>query len=370
MAINISEFKNTKHTGLKIHQDGITFLFDIRVFGKRKRTKWKASILHGKSDRLKTAYNELEAFRKKIERQSTITANMDATVDDYWQKLKVVKAWKPELIRNYDYYYNKHLFKLAHIKISKIKPSNFTDLNISLKSYALATQKKAYEILKPIFDLAVEDEIIVKSPIKQSHIPVRKQIEEKKIIADATQKYKVIYYTIHRLYGTDELVKVGDKEINCTVNPHHRALFLFGFYGRRLNEVTSLQWSDINFNDNSYIVRGSNSKVNTDMKFALPRDVREALLEFVSDSGNVFHIKHTKDHYPKIRLLSGIDDFSFHWMRNLAVSALSAMGASLGDLTALLGHNDSGTLKKYLSLQRQSATENTNELSNKLLNIK
>ncbi len=103
------------------------------------------------------------------------------------------------------------------------------------------------------------------------------------------------------------------------------------------------------------------------MTFALARDVRDALLEFVDTRGNVFMIKHTKDHYPKIRLISGIEEFTFHWMRNLSVSALSAMGASLGDLTALLGHNDSSTLKKYLSLQRETATRNTNDISAKLL---
>lgn len=367
MAINVSEFQNTKHTGLKIHNDRITFLFDIRVLGKRHRRKWKANKLHSKSDRLKTAYNKLESFRDEIEHKNTITANVDATVNEYWEKLKIVKGWKPELIKNYNYYYDKHLSVLSNIKIVKIKPSHFTDLNVSLNSYALATQKKAYEILKPLFDLAVEDEIIIKTPIKKSHIPVRKQLEEKKIVTDASLKYRKIHSAIHQLYGIDEVVKVGDVNIKCTVNPHHRALFLFGFYGRRLKEVTSLQWKDINFKNNSYIIRGSNSKVNTDMNFALPSDVREALLEFVTDSENVFHIKHVKDHYPKIRLLSGIDDFSFHWMRNLSVSALSAMGASLGDLTALLGHNDSSTLKKYLSLQRESATKNTNELSNKLL---
>lgn len=108
------------------------------------------------------------------------------------------------------------------------------------------------------------------------------------------------------------------------------------------------------FCDSEYIVRGSNSKVNTDMTFALARDVRDALLEFADTRGNVFMIKHTKDHYPKIRLASGIEEFTFRWMRNLSVNALSTMDASLGDLTALLlGHNDSSTIKKYLSLQRE-----------------
>ncbi len=62
-------------------------------------------------------------------------------------------------------------------------------------------------------------------------------------------------------------------------------------------------------------------------------------------------------HYDKIRLITGIEEFSFHWMRNLSVSALSSMGASLTDLTAMLGHQDSGTLKKYLSLQRDASTK-------------
>ena len=36
----------------------------------------------------------------------------------------------------------------------------------------------------------------------------------------------------------------------------------------------TLQWEDINFETSEYIVRGSNSKVNTDMTFSLARDVR------------------------------------------------------------------------------------------------
>lgn len=368
MAINLSEFAPTKHTGLKIHNDGITFLFDIRIAVSRIRKQWKANQAHNKADRLKTAYLALEAFKIDMEHKKTLTADVNATVYDYWTKLKAVKGWKNELIRNYDYYYNKHLSKLSGIKIKDVKSAHFTSLNVSLKDFAPATKKKAYEILKPLFDLAVEDEIISKSPIKRSHIPVRKQLEEKKIVTNAVDKYKNIHATLHQLFGSDDLVVVDDKiKIQCTNNPHHRALFLFGFYGRRLQEVLTLQWNDINFNSNEYTVRGSNSKVNTDMTFSLPLDVREALLEFQSTNGNVFNIKHTKDHYPKIRLVSGIDEFTFHWMRNLSVSALSSMGASLGDLTAMLGHTDSSTLKKYLSLQREASTAVTNKLSAKLL---
>jgi integrase len=368
MAIKLSEFKSTKHTGLKIHSDGITFLFDIRIVGERSRKQWKANQAHTKADRLKTAYIALEAFRVDTEHKKTLTADANATVNDYWTRLKSVKGWKDGLVRNYDYYYNKHLIQLSKIKVKDIKPAHFTSLNVTLKDFAPATRKKAYEILKPLFDLAVEDEIIVKTPIKKSHIPVRKQLEEKKIITDAATKYNTLHLTIHQLFGSDDLVVIDEKRtIQCTHNPHHRALFLFGFYGRRLQEVLTLQWSDINFNSSEYTIRGTNSKVNTDMTFSLTSDVKDALLEFNATSGNVFNIKHTKDHYPKIRLVSGIEEFTFHWMRNLAVSALSSRGVDLTHLTAMLGHTDSSTLKKYLSLQRVASTIVTNDMSAKLL---
>lgn len=368
MAIDMTEYKKTKHTGLKVHKDGISYFFDVRIDGKRYRQLWKSNPVHTKPDRLKTAYEALEKFKIDTIHENTIEADTNATVLDYWTKLKAVKGWTETRIQNYDYYYNKYLTQLSSIKVKDVKPAHFTSLNVSLQSLATGTKKRAYEILKPLFELAIEDEIIAKSPIKKSHIPVRKQLEEKKMITDAVTKYKVLHTTLHQLYGSDDIVVVSDgKNIQCSDNPHHRALFLFGFYGRRLQEVLNLQWEDIDFDNNEYIVRGKNSKVNIDMKFTLPSDVKKALLTFQAMSGNVFHIKHTKDHYPKIRLLSGLDEFTFHWMRNLAVSALSAQGVDSTHLSAMLGHTDTATVKQYLSLQRETSSAHTLDVSKRLL---
>ena len=371
MAIKLSDYTTTKHSGLKVHKDGITFLFDIRVDGKRTRKQWKSKPSHTKGDRLKIANLELEKFKEKVLHQYSIVADMEATVLDYWIKLKATKNWKLELESKYEYYYSKHLYKFSKLKIKDIKPAHFTSLNVSLNHLAPRTQKKAYEILQPLFALAVEDEIIDKSPIKKSHIPVRKQIEEKKIITNAEEKYRIIYQAINQLFGSEDIIKIDeDRTIKCHSNPHHKALFLFGFHGRRRGEVVNLNWEDISFDTDTYIVRGENSKVNTDMVFALPQDVKEALSQFQSTTGKVFNVSVVYKHYPKIRLITGIEEFSFHWMRNLAVSALSSIGAGLTHLTAMLGHTDSSTLKKYLSLQREASTTVTNELSTRLLSEK
>ena len=45
-------------------------------------------------------------------------------------------------------------------------------------------------------------------------------------------------------------------------------------------------------------------------------------------------------------------------MRNLLASALAGKDVvDVSDLSALFGHNDTGTLKKYLSLQREQSSK-------------
>jgi len=354
MAINTKDYHTTKHTSVKIHTDKIRFLLDMVIEGKRYRRVFKSNPNHIAKDRLKTAYMMCEAFKDEIEHKMSISADTDATVDDYWEKVKAVKGWKGRLVKKYDYYYSKHLSKFSKKKIRDIKPSNFTTLNAELKSKNLAprTQLEAYEVLKPIFDLAVEDEIIKVSPIKKSHVPKRKQLEEKKIVTDAEAKYRKVYEAINTLFQD---------------NPHHRAAFLLGFHGRRLQETLSLEWTDIDFENKSYIVRGQHSKVNTDMRFTLPDDIADALYEFRDTSGKIFTVKSLDCHHQKIRNYTGIQEFSFHWMRNLSVSALAAMGVEITHLSAMLGHTDGSTIRKYLSLQRESSTAVTNEASQRLL---
>jgi len=366
MAIDKKSYTKTRYTSIKVHKDGIKFWFDFTLDGKRYSKLWNSNINHTKADRLKSSYMELERLKGEIVHASSITADMSATVNTYFENLKT--KWKGETLKKYEFYHAKYIQdSIGKLKIKDVKAAHFTSFNKTISHLAPSTRKRAYEILQPLFRLAVEDEIIVRSPIKAIHIPVRNQLSEKKVVTDAVTKYKIIYKTINTLFNSEELVVLEDKKtIQCAVNPHHRAIFLFGFHGRRVNEVLSLEWTDIDFVNNQYRVRGENSKVNTDMVFSLPSDIREALSTFAS-TGRVFNINEVQHYYKSIRKISGINEFTFHWMRNLSVSALSSMGVDLTHLTAMLGHTDSSTLKKYLSLQREASTAVTNDMSAKLL---
>ena len=368
MAIDKKSFTKTRYPNIKIHKDGIKFWFDFTINGTRYSKLWESNPRPTKADRIRSAQNQLQVFRNEVMHQDTITANADATVGDYWIKLKSIKDWKPYMVKEYDHYFKKNLTKLSDIKIKDLKSAHFTSLNATLKHLSTRSQRKAYEILQPLVDLAIEDEIIFKSPIKKSHVAKRKSLEEKKIITGAADKYRTIHAAIHRIYGTTDLIVIDENtKIQCRISPVYRAAFLFCFFGRRVGEALQLQWEDIDLDRNSYTVRGHTSKVNTDMTFALPSDIKDALLEFQDATGDVFPFKSIDRQYYKIREATGINEFTAHWMRNLSVSALASIGTPITDLSAMLGHNDAGTIRKYLSLQREASTLTTNKASKKLL---
>lgn len=358
MAINTSDYQPTVHVGLFQHiNDKSKFIFDFYIDGKRYRKTWKGSPLHKGKDAIKQAYNALELYIENKKQELQLTVDASSTVNDYYDILsdekERSKSWNAERVYRNNLFYNKYIRdSFGTKKIKDVKAVDFTQFNATLDHLSTRSKKVAYELLVPTFNRAVEDDLIKISPIKKSHIPKRNQLSEKRIVTDAESKYRAIHKAIMDVFED---------------NPHHRALFLFGFHGRRLNEVVTMKWEDINFNNGKYIIRGENSKVDTDMQFALPVDVAEALSHFRDTKGDVFTIKRVETLYNKIRQASGVEEFTFHWMRNLSVSALSSMGVEAIHLSAMLGHTDAGTLRKYLSLQREKSTVATLEASSLLL---
>lgn len=389
MAINTTDYKPTKYDGVLIHKtDSNKFLTDVTVGAKRYRRKFTIKDAHTSKDREKKAYEYVLSMTEKLSQDLGLTVDAQSTVNSYYDKLSQSKykkltesdvealrdvnkkykefslieietivnassSWSKERRYRNDLFYDKYIRSgLGTKAIRDVTGADLSKLNESLSLLAKRSQKVAYELLVPVFNLAIEDDLIITTPIKKSHIPKRNQQSEKKVVTDAVNKYRAIHKAILDVFKD---------------NHHHRALFLFGFHGRRLNEVVTLQWNDIDFSNGNYVVRGENSKVDTDMQFTLPLDVSEALSHFRDIKGDVFNIKRVETLYSKIRTASGIEEFTFHWMRNLAVSALSSMGVEATHLSAMLGHTDAGTLRKYLSLQREQSTSATLEASSKLL---
>jgi len=361
MAISLKDYTVTKHKGLYIHkQDPNKFLFNFRLNGKTTRKVFRTSPSLGKADKLKRAYAELEKLKGVKDRVSNSGGDLNATIDEYFDKLQAMTERNEDTRKAYELYYKKYIqTAIGKMKIVNVAPTHITTIMTSVRNLSNSSRQKAMAILVPIFKLAIDEELIQFSPIKSIHKVKRKQIEEKKIITDAETKYKKVHDAINTVFADNHKI---------------RALFLFGFNGRRKTEALQLKWSDIDFANDSYTIRGENSKINTDMTFKLPPEAKDALLQckrfsdyiFASNRNPSKPISEIREHVAKVRAVT-YPEYNFHWMRNLAVSALSSMGVEAIHLSAMLGHTDTHTVKQYLSLQREKSSAHALDASQRLL---
>ena len=68
-----------------------------------------------------------------------------------------------------------------------------------------------------------------------------------------------------------------------------REIFMFLMHGRRFGEVVTLEWSDINFEENIYTVRALNNKARVDMIYHLSHRLKETLESIgIKQSGYIF----------------------------------------------------------------------------------
>ncbi|MCX6074530.1 MAG: tyrosine-type recombinase/integrase [Campylobacterales bacterium] len=358
--------KGKEIPSLKIHKsDDFKFMFDLRVNGVRHR---KTVTIDGatKGRRIELARFALEQYitteSKPI--SSSTTANPMMSINDYFERLKLIKRnnWSEGHLLNLISFFTNHIKPIIGDKaISIVKPSDLTTIGANVSHLSKRMQKRMVEVLHPLFELAIEDESIEISPIKKTHRITRNLVEEKRVILNAVDKYRKVNQSIHRVFKD---------------NPTMRAIFLFGFYGRRKNEVLSLTWDNVDLDTNTFIIPREKSKIGVDLEFTLSDDIKEALIEIVRYTGKeglVFKSPRggeygdISDHVNTIKTDSGIEEFGYHWMRNLAVSALSSQGVDAIHLSALLGHTDTNTVKQYLSLQRKESSGMMQEVSKGLL---
>ena len=71
-------------------------------------------------------------------------------------------------------------------------------------------------------------------------------------MTNATELFKKVYAGINAYYHD---------------NPYYRALFLFGFTGRRKSEILNLKWENIDFTHNYYWIE--DTKTDDQQKYQL-----------------------------------------------------------------------------------------------------
>ena len=377
MAINLQDFKATKYPNLyksiKSHEkNGFKYLLWAKIDGKLH----KRILGYSKKDNLtdRSANLKADAYKQELEEGYTPTKaiKLDALSKLYFESLKDTD-WceaKKNIYNRYlgtykednktpkkvtrrpteDEQKRQKIFdknKIGHRSLDSIKEMHIEKILREMHKQGLKprTQKTIIEVLKPMFNFAVKNKIIRDNPARDITVKVPSQ---KKIVTNATDLFKRVYAGINAYYHD---------------NPYYRALFLFGFTGRRKGEILNLKWENIDFVHNYYWIE--DTKTDDQQKYQLPPYLIEPLQEIIDDrKGLVFKspitgkkIINIDRQMRQLKKFLELDNLSMHYMRNILVSALAEQQVEAITLSGILGHKDPNTINKYLSINHYKSSQ-------------
>jgi len=390
MAIKLSEFrKSTYKAGGKIIE--VPNLYESIKSDKIKGRKYLARFrLNDKIATKILGYSKkngttilspreagklLELYKGDLEAGYTSSSNitLDKLFEFYFETLDTSKQWTHKKAYIYNHYigtfknanvppkkitrqptkeeqerqkvYNKN--KIGNKKIEKIREMDIQNILNKMVTQGLSprTRKSVMEVLHPLFKFANTNKYLRDNPTIGITVKVPSQ---KKIVTNATELFKKVYAGINAYYHD---------------NPYYRALFLFGFTGRRKDEILSLKWENIDFTHNYYWIEYT--KTDDQQKYVLPPYTIEPL-QAIKDNrkGLVFKslitgkkIVNIDRQMRQLKKFLELDSLSMHYMRNILVSALAEQQVEAITLSGILGHKDPNTINKYLSINHYKSSQ-------------
>lgn len=152
-------------------------------------------------------------------------------------------------------------------------------------------------------------------------------------------------------------------EVDCSYL--HLVVVLALSTGGRFSEIMNLKWSDVNFERS--VLHFMETKNGDNRSVALSKYPYEVLKEHSKvrqlKSNYVFPRKDGKapldirKKWDKAVLNSGIKDFHFHDLRHTAASNLAMCGATLVEISDILGHKTMQMVKRYSHLTHKHTAE-------------
>lgn len=361
MAIKLSEFKkSTYKAGGKVievpnlyeslsvdKQNGCKYLARFKI-GEKVYTK---VLGYSKKNGVvtlspKEAGKLLETYKSDLEAGYTSSSNitLDRLFELYFETLDTSKQWTHKKKYIYELYIKGGLGKKKIENIREMDMQNILN-KMNAKGLSPRTRKSVMEVLNPLFKFATTNKYLRDNPTLGITVKVPSQ---KKIVTNATDLFKRVYAGINAYYHD---------------NPYYRALFLFGFTGRRKSEILTLKWQNIDFTHNYYWIE--DTKTDDQQKYELPPYLIEPLQAIKDDrKGLVFksHVTGEKivnvdRQMRQLKKFLQIETLSMHYMRNILVSALAEQGIEAITLSGILGHKDPNTINKYLSINHYKSSQ-------------
>ncbi len=333
--------------GLKANKDFTKFYYRFKIEGKEYVTTidYRDKAWDKKTRKTNATIEAIKYKKSKAEWDMDFTTDtkFKTLADEYMKnKWDMSTKWSDEKLTMLKHYIYPHI---KDKKASTIKERDIDKIRKFMEQTGYAKQNKngcsprtirkvLLQVLKPILEYGLRNGALRKMP----EIDVPKKTTKKEV-SNGTEQLSILYKSIFTLYKD---------------NPFYRALFLFALFGRRWNEIRTLEWRDIDFKKAQYTIREENSKIGKQKTFILPNEIQRALLQFKAKEGLVFvspitgkELALPKVQVRKLKEKSGIQELTLHYFRHIMATALSDVGMVGTVLSASLGHENMQTVDNH-----------------------
>jgi len=346
------DYKKTKYTGIYVKEDSKTKVKTYLARAKVDGTEIEQIVGHS-NDQYKT--NPSLAFKRRVELinihksgQST-KKSANPTLDKFFHEFQELRK---ETISDNRYksgywFYQKYVpISLRNKKLTAITSADLQKIvnqmiNEGKKGSYIVTVK---ELFSPLYKKAMEYGLVEKNITDYLKFPKY----------DNTRYFSLPEDTIKALIT--EIMNIPDN--------YYRVMFMFLLRGRRSNEVRSLCWTDINFENKSYIIHDYNNKTSKNNIYLLDNELIEHLKFIEEKRGLLFKSPKTgkkltaipKSLWNRIQEQIGIT-MRIHDFRHLLGFTLINNKVPIENISKALGHSKISTTQRYSNQQEQMAKD-------------
>lgn len=344
------DYIKTKYTGIYVKEDPKTKVKTYLARAKVNGTEIEQIVGHS-NDKYKT--NPSLAFNRRVELINTHKAGKSTkradnpTLDTFFNEFQNMRKetisenrWKSAF-----YFYDKYV--PDSLKKKNLNSVDSDDLQKIINQMINEGKEGSYivtvkEIFSPLYKKALEFGLVEKNITDYLKFP----------------KYDNIrYFSL-----PDNKIKELINAIMNIPNNHYRVMFMFLLRGRRSNEVRTLSFEDIDFENKLYTVRDENNKTRKNLTYMLDNELLEHLEIIREPKGLLFKSRRTGKKLTAIpkklwaRIQEDIDiKMRIHDFRHLLGFTLVNNNVPLESISRALGHSKITTTQRYSNQKEKMA---------------
>ncbi|MBU0626050.1 tyrosine-type recombinase/integrase [Patescibacteria group bacterium] len=290
--------------------------------------------------------NQLKDGKLEQAREKKIT--LDDGMNEYLNYKS--SSLKPRTKEYYEQTYGKWIKpKLGKKILKSITANDLQSIVNSMlkKEMAPRTTQSIKQIMRPLFKYYADKGLIHGNPAALIQIPR----------FDNTVQLSLNENDIKSLYSAIK---------NYPLEPFN-TLFMWLAEGRRLNELLSLEWKQIDFDNQTYSIASAKNKAGVTMQYRLRDNIAKALKNFDKKSPFVFHALTDKSKqmsketvrgpWAKLLKSANIEHLRIHDLRHIIGSDLVSNNHTLEEIAQVLGHTSTSVTKRYSKVRQNKTNE-------------